>query len=119
MAQNGVISGLRRKAVEESILSEKQNQQQTQEVPDQQLHYKQVKGVLQKAIEALPPQQKKVFLLRREEGRKISEIASLMNISGLTVKRHLTAAQKTIRHALETSFPDDWAILIIIWELLK
>lgn len=119
VAQNGVLTGLRRKAVEASIINNKQEQNTQQLIPDQQLHFKQVKATLQEAIEALPPQQKKVFLLRREEGRRIDEIANLMNISGLTVKKHLTAAQKTIRQALETSFPDDWAILLIIWGMEK
>lgn len=119
VAQNGVLTGLRRKAVEASIINDKQEQNTQQLIPDQQLHFKQVKTTLQEAIEALPPQQKKVFLLRREEGRRINEIANLMNISGLTVKKHLTAAQKTIRQALETSFPDDWAILLIIWGMEK
>ncbi|WP_166437187.1 RNA polymerase sigma factor [Niastella caeni] len=119
VAQNGVLTGLRRKAVEASILQDNQDPSPLQIIPDQQLHYKQVKATLQEAIETLPPQQKKVFLLRREEGRKIQEIATLMNISGLTVKKHLTAAQKTIRQALENSFPDDWAILLIILGLEK
>lgn len=113
-AQNGVLTGLRRRALETSILNDNKEAFPSQIIPDQQLHFKQVKNTLQEAIDALPPQQKKVFLLRREEGRKIDEIASLMNISGLTVKKHLTAAQKTIRQALENSFPDDWAILLII-----
>lgn len=119
VGQNAVLTGMRRKAVEASIINNKQEQNTQQLIPDQQLHFKQVKATLQEAIEALPPQQKKVFLLRREEGRRIDEIANLMNISGLTVKKHLTAAQKTIRQVLETSFPDDWAILLIIWGMEK
>lgn len=117
VAQNGVLTGMRRRALEASILNDKQEVFPAQAIPDQQLHFKQVKATLQEAIEALPAQQKKVFLLRREEGRKIDEIASLLNISALTVKKHLTTAQKTIRQALENSFPDDWAILLIIMGL--
>jgi len=113
-AQNGVITGLRRKALETSIINDNPEPLTVQIIPDQQLHYKQVKTTVEEAIETLPPQQKKVFQLRREEGRNIQEIAAIMNISGFTVKKHLTAAQKTIRQALETSFPDDWAILLLI-----
>jgi RNA polymerase sigma-70 factor (family 1) len=118
MAQNGVLSGLRRKAIEEAILEGKMEAGTPEPDIDQKLHFKQVKGVLQLAVDNLPPQQRSVYLLRREEDRQIREIARLMGISEVTVKRHLTQAQKTLRQALLDAFPYESSILIVIFGIL-
>jgi RNA polymerase sigma-70 factor (ECF subfamily) len=57
---------------------------------------------LQKAVDTLTPQQKKVFELRRLEGFKYEEIAALMNISKETVKTHIKDALRTIREQLKS-----------------
>ncbi len=52
--------------------------------------------VLEKAtllIEKLPPQQKRVFLLRLERGLSSSEIAEELNISKKTIENHLNRAR--------------------------
>lgn len=52
--------------------------------------------LLQKAIDALPPQQQKVYVLSKQQGLKATEIASLLDISIHTVKNHLKAATAAI-----------------------
>jgi len=52
-------------------------------------------------LEKLPPQQKKIFLLRREEGQTSSEIASQLSLSKKTVENHLNRAHVFLREALE------------------
>jgi RNA polymerase sigma-70 factor (ECF subfamily) len=118
MAQNAVMTGLRRKALETTILQEKMAPVTTEAGVDDQLHFKLVKDVIQKAVSTLPEQQKKVYLLRREEGRRIREIAQALNISEITVKRHLNRAQKALRQAIEINFPYESGILLIIFGLL-
>jgi RNA polymerase sigma-70 factor (family 1) len=117
VARNGVLSGLRRKAMEGTILAQKMDTGTLEPDMDQQLYFKQVKGVLQSAVDALPPQQRNVYLLRREEDRRIGEIARLMGISEVTVKRHLTQAQKTLRQAILDAFPYESGILVILFFL--
>lgn len=119
VAQNAVFSGLRRKALEASILEGKLEPPPAEAEPVEKLHFKMVKGVLQKAVDTLPEQQKKVYMFRREEGYPIREIAQIMDISETTVKRHLTQAQKTLRKALEDSFPYEGGILMVIFGLLS
>jgi len=49
-------------------------------------------AILDQAIQKLPPQQKKVYILSRQEGLKQEEIAKRMNISIYTVKEYLKCA---------------------------
>ncbi len=118
VAQNAVLSGLRRKATEAAILEGKLEPPLAEAELDEKLHFKLIKGVLQKSVDALPEQQKKVYMLRREEGYPIKEIAQIMDISEITVKRHLSQAQKTLRKALEDFFPFEGGILLVIFGLL-
>lgn len=53
--------------------------------------------MLEKAIEQLPPQRKKVFLLCKMEGKTYAEAASELQISHYTVKEHITKASRFIR----------------------
>jgi RNA polymerase sigma-70 factor (family 1) len=58
---------------------------------------KQYETLLQQAIDLLPPQQRQVFLLAREEGLTHEAIATRLNISQGTVKNHMVRALGTIR----------------------
>lgn len=52
------------------------------------------------AIEKLPKQQRKVFVLSRYEGKKYKEIAKELNISLKTVENHIGSALKFLRKEL-------------------
>ena len=119
IARNGVLNGFRRKALEATIIRERSEQQQYEPEAEEKLHFKLVRSELQKAVDALPQQQRRVYLLRREEGRPIKEIAALLDISEITVKRHLTQAQKQLRQVIENRFPFESGILLIIFGLLS
>jgi RNA polymerase sigma-70 factor (ECF subfamily) len=53
-------------------------------------------SIIEKAISNLPPQQQKVFILKRRQGLKYDEIASQLNIAPETARKHLAAAQRNI-----------------------
>jgi RNA polymerase sigma-70 factor (family 1) len=53
-------------------------------------------GLIDEAIDRLPPQQKKVYLLSRRERKKYSEIAEQLGISRETVKKYLQLATVSI-----------------------
>jgi RNA polymerase sigma factor (sigma-70 family) len=64
--------------------------------------------LLQQAIALLPPQQKQVYLLAKEEGLSHEKIAEQMALSKLTVKTHMAKALQSIRRYLNAqlnSFP--------------
>ncbi|HBZ24751.1 MAG TPA: hypothetical protein DEO54_00745 [Rikenellaceae bacterium] len=54
-------------------------------------------AILEQAIQKLPPQQKRVYILSRQEGLKQEEIAKKMNISIHTVKEHMKSAITSVR----------------------
>lgn len=63
------------------------------EVPaDRQLHYKLKMSALEKAIITLPPQCRRVFVMRKMLGLTQKQIATKLSISPSTVERHITIA---------------------------
>jgi RNA polymerase sigma-70 factor (ECF subfamily) len=66
----------------------------------EQLYFAEVKEILDRAINELPPRCKKVFELSRRYGMKNKEIAEKMNISVKTVENHMTEALKRLRTAV-------------------
>lgn len=52
--------------------------------------------LLTKAIDRLTPQQRQVFLLSKDQGRKNDEIARSLGIHPMTVKNHLVNAKRSI-----------------------
>lgn len=55
------------------------------------------------AVHQLPPQAKRIYLLSREKGWKIPEIADALSISPSTVKNSLVRSLHTIRKHLESA----------------
>jgi len=58
-------------------------------------------ALLDQAIDALPPQQQKVYVLSKHQRLKYAEIANLMGISKETVKSYLKLAIGTIMHHIK------------------
>jgi RNA polymerase sigma-70 factor (ECF subfamily) len=56
--------------------------------------------LVKEAINALPPQSKKIYQLNREAGMKIADIAQELDISPQSVKNSLFRSGKTIREYL-------------------
>lgn len=60
---------------------------------------------IEEAMSQLPPQQQKAFRLKRQEGKKIREIASLMGLSVKTVEMHLSKATLKLQKKLKDYLP--------------
>jgi len=69
--------------------------------------------LIDKAVEALPPQQQKVYILSRREHLRYEEIAGRMNISRETVKKYLKIATRAI-----TSYVRTHGDLLIVFLLI-
>lgn len=102
ITRNHVFSRFKKLALEakvkEGFIS---NRERSVSNTDEPVIDKEYQALLQEALACLPPQQKKVYHLSREEGKSHLEIAEQMNISKLTVKKHMSIALKTIRARLE------------------
>ncbi|RDC55251.1 hypothetical protein DU508_16875 [Pedobacter chinensis] len=64
---------------------------------EEDLFAKENKELLQKVIDKLPPQRKKVFTLFRLEGKSYEEISNLLGISPSIVSDHLLKANRFIK----------------------
>jgi RNA polymerase sigma-70 factor (ECF subfamily) len=71
--------------------------------------------MLERAIEQLPPQRKKVFLLCKVQGKTYAEAASELQISHYTVKEHVTKASRFIREYVRLQ--PEWQALILAFPL--
>ncbi|MBW8682843.1 RNA polymerase sigma factor [Chitinophaga rhizophila] len=68
---------------------------------DEDMAYAAMKEQVGIAIQQLPPQAKRIYLLSREQGLKIPEIASQLGLSPNTVKNALVRSLHAIRQHLE------------------
>ncbi|TWR26854.1 sigma-70 family RNA polymerase sigma factor [Mucilaginibacter achroorhodeus] len=74
--------------------------------------------LLDKAIDHLPPQQQKVYLLSRHKRLKYDEIAAQMGLSRETVKKYLQGATHSITSFVQ-SCGNISAVLAILWTFLE
>jgi RNA polymerase sigma-70 factor (ECF subfamily) len=70
---------------------------------EEAIYYKQTGEMIQKAIDLLPPQQKRVFQACKIEGRSYIDVAQEMNISTSTVNNHIVKATKSVAEYLKKS----------------
>lgn len=98
ITRNHILNNLRKIAYEQTFLEDLIRQQSvnTKNVSDPVL-YNELQNLVHRAIQQLPPQQKKVFQLSRENGLKHAEIAAKLNISRSTVKGHMVEALRSIK----------------------
>jgi len=59
------------------------------------------------AINSLPDQCKKIFILSRQEGLKNREISEKLNLSLKTVESHITKAIRQVRAIIEQKYSED------------
>jgi RNA polymerase sigma-70 factor (family 1) len=105
ITKNHVLNGLRRMAQETLILAEiardiNAGTEDTYAI----LSYKDVHAVLKAGMNELPPQQKLVMELSRDEGLKYEEIGARLNISPLTVKKHAAQALQYLREKIRRHY---------------
>ena len=69
--------------------------------PDKVMEFKEFQCMIQEAVDHLPPQLNRSFVLSRMAGMSHAEIARQMKLSPLTVKSHIARALTFIREYLE------------------
>ncbi|TCD01291.1 RNA polymerase sigma factor [Pedobacter psychroterrae] len=99
IAQNLVTDLFRRAAYEKQLLdyliagmTELYNPVEESE------HKAEVKHLLQQAIDTLPTQRRKVYILCKLEGKSYVEVSQLLGISVSTISDHIVKASKTLKN---------------------
>jgi RNA polymerase sigma factor (sigma-70 family) len=119
MAHNQAYTGFKRKAQEALILSvlEKEQTGVDQAASDDGITSKEVRNLIQQAVDKLTPQQKKVFLLSRQQGLKLEEIANMLRISSNTAKNHLVEALRILREEISHTYGKQAIAIYVIYNL--
>lgn len=103
LCRNQTYNEMQKKATERSFidrLSHRINDQNNNDNPD--TLSERYRELVELAIEKLPPQAQKVYLMSRDERMKYEEIAQALNISPVTVKKHIQYANKFIAAELSS-----------------
>jgi RNA polymerase sigma-70 factor (ECF subfamily) len=120
LAKNQVINGFKRASLERTIIAGmKDAATESSDPVTQSINYRETNRFLQEAINQLPPQQKKIYHLRQEQGMKTREIAHQLNISPLTVKKHVAQAVRSIRLLLEKQTGLTGALIVGLFKWLN
>jgi RNA polymerase sigma-70 factor (ECF subfamily) len=112
MARNQALQVLRRIALEtkcQALMNQDWTEQHKE--TENNIYYNDTKNILNKALRALPPQQKLVYNMCHLQGMKQQEVADELHISRLTVKAHLRQAVQTVRNIV---LVDSSLLLIVI-----
>lgn len=70
-------------------------------LPDEQMENDELRAVIDTAIANLPEKARVIFVLRRQEGISLKEIADQLDISPKTVENQITRAIKILKIELE------------------
>ncbi|MGV3556548.1 RNA polymerase sigma factor [Larkinella arboricola] len=98
MARNQVFSALKKSARQKQLADDLALEIPTSEnATYNALFGQECEKIIGEAVDLLPPQQKQIYLLSKEQELKREEIAKLLQISPDTVKAHLSKAIKRIR----------------------
>ena len=101
VGRNQVIDAFKRKATMQAFSHEASDWLPDDFLlPHDQVDLKLLKKKISDAVEKLPPQQKKIFKMTREEGLSHEEIAQRLGIDKKTVKNHIVRALNTLRSVL-------------------
>ena len=74
--------------------------------PEEHLELKEMREMLDKAIDELPEKCRLVFLMSREEGLKTKEIAEILSVQESTVRVQMKTAIEKLVARLKPSFPN-------------
>lgn len=109
---------LRRQAVHHKALDKlapRQLENELRSTTEEALAYSSMLQHIGEAVEALPAQAKKIYLLSREQGMKIPEIAAALSLSPNTVKNSLVRSLQAIRKHLEAA--GHFLPMLLLWLL--
>ncbi|MBO9631919.1 MAG: RNA polymerase sigma-70 factor [Chitinophagaceae bacterium] len=103
ITRNNLYNRLRKLATEEafirSVIDEKKPEGEEDTMAT--VAGNELKQLLHQAIAQLTPQQRKVYLMGKEEGLRYDQIAAELKLSRDTVKYHMTEALRSIRQYLQ------------------
>jgi RNA polymerase sigma-70 factor (ECF subfamily) len=116
IASNITFNYLNRLLTGERILATIGNKPETAHNDvEETLHLNELKNAVAEAVSLLSPQRKKVYLLSREAGMTIPEIAGQLGLSASTVKNTLVSSLQFIREfLLKQGYHVSWSVITLL-----
>ena len=115
VAQNSVIDSFRKLQRNRELLEQfKESVASNYVHVEEEVCFKESDLLLKKALETLPPQQKKVYQLCVIEGCTYKDTAFRMEIGHNTVKEYLSKARLTVRTFVEKNMDNPYALLVLL-----
>lgn len=112
--RNRACNSLRRELNRQETLSDAFDQPDLDSAqPDRLLQQDELYHALEQAVQQLPGQRQRVFVLSRFEGKSHKQIAGEMGLSPKTVENHLGQAIATVRQILRQQRLIGWGALIL------
>lgn len=88
---------LRKKMADDRLLTYVQNSIPVSDTPQDKTQLNEIQKLIREAVLKQPEQRRRIYMMSRDEGLKIAEIAKALGISPNTVKNALTTTLKQIR----------------------
>lgn len=114
VSRNQALNLVKKMAREHLLKREYQDWSHLQEVEEQTIDHERQLSIIEEAIEKLPPQQKKAWILSRKQNLTYLQAAQEMGISRETIKTYLQHAHIFIAKYLA----EHMDIILVLW-LLK
>ena len=115
--RNGCMNVLKHLNIREDYKAFQERQSEdSQRSHEDEMIYSELEQKIRQAVDHLPIERRKVFILSRYDGLTYSQIAEKLNISVKTVENQMGKALKTLRVELSDYLP--WVILLF-WDWFR
>lgn len=101
VARNIILDRLKKTAYENAAKREMSFNPGYTADTDDRIKQWQYDRLLDEAVSRLPPRQKQIFLLVKQEGKDHKEVAEELGLSKLTIKKQMARALKSVRQYLD------------------
>ncbi|TJZ61514.1 RNA polymerase sigma-70 factor [Sphingobacterium olei] len=116
IARNQALQVIRRRALEMRVEKElAASWKEARNTTDDTIFYNEAQRILDRAINQLTPQQRKVYICCHMEGCSYEEVASRLGLSKLTVQTHMKQALRSIRQFVIQNYQTIFLLLLLEW----
>ena len=104
IAKNLIINKAKRKLLETTYIKSLENGDHNYiSETENHTHFQEIQELINQQIDHFPTRRKEVFILSREKGLSIKEIAERLGISESTVENHINKAIKDLKKQLQNT----------------
>ena len=100
MTKNGVLNHIRKTDYHRDYIAYQKNNPEPDPALDQEINYRELETIYQKAIEKLSPRKKEIFILKQKHALSYEEIGQKLGISSKTVRNQMDAASSEIKQLI-------------------